>query len=177
MHWLSGIKLKHCRYDNKQRKHQMREVNTKQHKKQTRKINKFELPFILVMMTGSLILVLYKKMGSTIPVLYDLNKFSSLLLSKILQAKSVKSRPLRSVQNQFEHPNDSLQWIILLFSYIKCFLWNNVKPSRVLQAYFKNLSDSVRCCEKFWSLGRCFDKHKPTFYLVEQCRVTIWPCP
>ena len=33
MHWLSGIKLKHCRYNNKQRKHQMREVNTKQHKK------------------------------------------------------------------------------------------------------------------------------------------------
>ena len=32
----------------------------------------------------------------------------------------------------FEDPNDSLQWIILLFSYIKCFLWNNVKPRRVL---------------------------------------------
>ena len=41
------------------RKHQMREVNTKQHKKkQTRKITKFELLFILVMMTGSFILVL-----------------------------------------------------------------------------------------------------------------------
>ena len=37
MHWLSGIKLKHCRYDNKQRKHQMREVNTKQHKKTNKK--------------------------------------------------------------------------------------------------------------------------------------------
>ena len=45
---------------------------------------------------------------------------------------SVKPRPLRSVRNQFEHPNDSLQRIILLFSYIKCFLWNNVKPRRVL---------------------------------------------
>ena len=36
----------------------MREVNTKQHKKQTRNINKFEVLYILVMMTGLLILVL-----------------------------------------------------------------------------------------------------------------------
>ena len=52
MHWLSGIKLKHCRYYSKQRKHQIREDNRKQHthtQKQTRKINKFELLFILVM--------------------------------------------------------------------------------------------------------------------------------
>ena len=45
-------------------------------KKQTRKINKFELLFILVMMTGSSILVLLKLIGSTNPVLCDLNKFS-----------------------------------------------------------------------------------------------------
>ena len=32
----------------------------------------------------------------------------------------------------FKHPNDSLQWMILLFSYIKCFLSNCVKPLRVL---------------------------------------------
>ena len=49
---------------------------------------------------------------------------TSLLLSKILQAMPVKPRPLRSVRFQFEHPNDSLQWIMLLFSYMKCFLWN-----------------------------------------------------
>ena len=58
MHWLSEIKLKHCRYYSKQRKFQMRKANTKQHKKNTRKINKFEVLFILFMMTGSLILVL-----------------------------------------------------------------------------------------------------------------------
>ena len=57
---------------------------------------------------------------------------TSLLLSKMLQAMLVKPRPLRSVRNHFDHPNDSLQWIILLFSYIKCFLWNHVKPRRVL---------------------------------------------
>ena len=27
----------------------------------------------------------------------------------------------------FEHPNNSFQWIILLISYIKCFLWNNLR--------------------------------------------------
>ena len=27
----------------------------------------------------------------------------------------------------FEHPNNSLQWIILLLSYIKCFPWNNLR--------------------------------------------------
>ena len=105
-------------------------------KKQTRKINKFELLFILVMMTGSLILVLWKLIGHANPVLYDFDKFShslygyvlhgtSLLLPKILQAMPEKPRPLRWVRNQFEHPNDSLQWIILLFSYMKCFLWNS----------------------------------------------------
>ena len=41
----------------------------------TRKIDKFELLFILVVMTGSLILVLQKLIGGTKPVLYDLNKF------------------------------------------------------------------------------------------------------
>ena len=45
-------------------------------KKQTRKINNFELLFILVMMTGSSILVLQKLIGNANPVLYDLNKFS-----------------------------------------------------------------------------------------------------
>ena len=43
------------------------------------------------------------------------------------------------------------------------------------------LSNSVRCCENFWSLGRCFDlcvdKHKRAFSLVEKCHVTSWPCP
>ena len=38
------------------------------------------------------------------------------------------------------------------------------------------LSDSFRCFENFWSLGRCFDlfvdKHKRAFSLVEKCRVT-----
>ena len=74
-----------------------RGVNTKQpKKKQTRKINKFELLLILVMVTSSLILVLYKLIGGTNPVLYDLNKFSyplygsfygtSLLLSSIYLA-------------------------------------------------------------------------------------------
>ena len=51
----------------------------------------------------------------------------------------VKPRPLRSVRNQFEHPNDSLQWIMLLFSHMKCFLWN-IKLI---------LSDSVGCFEMF----------------------------
>ena len=55
---LCEIKLKHYRYDSEQRKHQMLEVNMKQQKKQRRKVNKFELLFILLMMTGSLILVL-----------------------------------------------------------------------------------------------------------------------
>ena len=43
------------------------------------------------------------------------------------------------------------------------------------------LSDSVRCFENFWALGRCFvffvDKHKCAFSLVEKCLVTSWPCP
>ena len=38
-------------------------------------------------------------------------------------------------------------------------------------------TDSVRCCEIFLALGRCLDKHKRAFSLVEQCRVTSWPCP
>ena len=38
-------------------------------------------------------------------------------------------------------------------------------------------TDSVRCCEFFLALGRCLDKHKRAFSLVEQCRVTSWPCP
>ena len=36
------------------------------------------------------------------------------------------------------------------------------------------LSDSVRCFENFWSLGRCFDlfvdKHKCAFSFVEKCQ-------
>ena len=75
MHWLSEIKLKHYRYYSKQRKFQMRKANTKQ-QKNTRKFNKFEVLFILFMMTGSLILVQWKLVGSNNPVLYDLNKFS-----------------------------------------------------------------------------------------------------
>ena len=43
------------------------------------------------------------------------------------------------------------------------------------------LSNSVRCHENLWSLGRCFDlcidKHKCAFSLVEECHVTSWPCP
>ena len=58
IHWLSGIKLKHCRYDSKQRSTRCVKSTRNNTKKQTRKINKFELLFILVMMTGSLILVL-----------------------------------------------------------------------------------------------------------------------
>ena len=42
----------------------MREVNTKQHKTQTRKINKFELLSVVVMMTDSLILFL-SEIGDT----------------------------------------------------------------------------------------------------------------
>ena len=64
-HWTLTIRfeIQTLQVLSKQRKHQMREVNTKQHththtQKQPRKINKFELLFIRVMMTGSLILVL-----------------------------------------------------------------------------------------------------------------------
>ena len=130
MHWLSEIKLKHCRYYSKQRKHQMREVNTKQHtkKKQPRKSNKFELLFIHVMMTGSLVLVLY-------PVLYDLNKFSYTLYGyfytrpvcfyQILQAMPVKPRPLWSVRNirtpqRFLAMNDTLILLHQVFSFQLC---------------------------------------------------------
>ena len=108
---------------------------------------------------------------------------TSLFLSNILQAIPVKPRPLRSVWNQFQHPNDSLQWIMLLFSYMKCFLWNiNVKPRRASTVSSSLvLSDSVRCFENFWALGRFFDlfvdKHKRAFLLVEKCLVTSWPCP
>ena len=35
----------------------------------------------------------------------------------------------------------------------------------------------VRCCKNFWPLGQWLDKHKRAFSLVEQCRVTSWPCP
>ena len=81
------------------------------------------------------------------------------------------------VRNQFEHPNDSLQWIILLFSYIKCFLWNNVKPRRVLEAYLKICPPPSAVVKSFdhW-IGVLINTRAPS-YLVEQCRVTSWPCP
>ena len=105
-------------------------------KKQPRKSNKFELLFIHVMMTGSLVLVLY-------PVLYDLNKLSFTLYGyfytrpvcfyQILQAMPVKPRPLWSVRNiptpqRFLAMNDTL----ILLHHNKCFLSNSVKPTRVL---------------------------------------------
>ena len=53
----------------------MREVHVCwQH--ETRQIIKFEQLFVLVIMTWSLILVLQKLIGGTIPVLYDFKKFS-----------------------------------------------------------------------------------------------------
>ena len=76
----------------------------------------------------------------------------------------------------FEHPNNSLQWIIIVFFYIKCFLCNSVKPTRVLKAYVKICPPPSAIVKIFLSLGRCFDKHKRAFSLVEQCRVTSWPC-
>ena len=94
-------------------------------KKQPRKSNKFELLFIHVMMTGSLVLVLY-------PVLYDLNKFSYTLYGyfytrpvcfyQILQAMPVKPRPLWSVRNirtpqRFLAMNDTLILLHQVFSF------------------------------------------------------------
>ena len=35
----------------------------------------------------------------------------------------------------------------------------------------------VRCCKNFWPLSQWLDKHKRALSLVEQCRVTSWPCP
>ena len=135
MYWLSGIKLKHCRYYNKQRKHQMCEVNTKQHKKTNKKNWKIWTTFYScyddwffdscpVEVNG-----LYQCCFVRSQQIFTLSlrlflHGTSLLLSKILQAMPVKPRPLRSVRNQFEHPNDSLQWLMLLFSYMTCFLWN-----------------------------------------------------
>ena len=55
------------------------------------------------------------------PHIFTRDQFASI---KNLAGMPVKTRPLRSVRNQFEHPNDSLQWLMLLFSYMKCFLWN-----------------------------------------------------
>ena len=61
-HWTRAIwvEIKTLQVLQQAKKHQMREVNAKENtqKKQPRKINKFELLFIRVMMTGSLILVL-----------------------------------------------------------------------------------------------------------------------
>ena len=56
---------------------------------------------------------------------------TSFLLSKLLQAM------LCDRSGIFKHPNDSLQWRTPFFSYIKCFLWNNVKSRRVLLASVK----------------------------------------
>ena len=65
-----------------------------------RKIIKFELLIFFVMMTWSLILVLKKLIGGTIPVcFYQIFYHSNFLLSKILQAISLKPQPLRSVWN------------------------------------------------------------------------------
>ena len=76
-------------------------------------------------MTGSLILVLLKLIGSTNPILFctistNFHTLSEAIFTrdqfasiKVLQAMPVKPRPLRSVRNQFEHPNarpnDSLE--------------------------------------------------------------------
>ena len=116
----------------------MRKVNTKQHKKkQTNKeINKFELLFILVMMTGSLILVLGCR--CTIPVLYDLNKvFIHWLPTAIFtrgqfaciknlasHASPVKPQPLRSVRDiriplKFLAMNNTLILLHQMFSLLK----------------------------------------------------------
>ena len=117
----------------------MRKVNTKQHtkKKQTnKKINKFELLFILVMMTGSLILVLGCR--CTIPVLYDLNKvFIHWLPTAIFtrgqfaciknlasHASPVKPQPLRSVRDirippKFLAMNNTLILLHQMFSLLK----------------------------------------------------------
>ena len=193
----------------------MREVNTKQHThthtKKPRKSNKLELLVIHVMMTGSLVLVLY-------PVLYDLNKFSYTLYGyfytrpvcfyQILQAMPVKPRPLRGSVRNIRTPQRFLAMTILSFR----LLWHDVKPKRL---YCKLMLKSVRLrpclprsrffdvtqrsfggsvawhpknrlrgrlslsaiVKNVWSLGRCFDKHKRAFSLVEQCRVTSWPCP
>ena len=67
MHSLCEIKLKHCRYDSKQRKHQMREVNMKQQKNKEEKL--INLNYFLFLL----------EVRSTIPVLYDLHKFSHTL--------------------------------------------------------------------------------------------------
>ena len=78
-------------------------------------------------------------------------------------------------------PQYSLKRIILLFSNMKCFLWN-IKSENYLDEYRKLILKSVRLHPLlwkliFWSLGRCFDKHKRTFSLIEKCRVTSLPCP
>ena len=82
-------------------------------------------------MTGSLILALYKLIGGTNPVLYDLNKFSYTVYGyfytgpvcfyQILQAMPVKPRPLWSVRNiqtpqRFLAMNDTLILLHQVFS-------------------------------------------------------------
>ena len=50
--------------------------------------------------------------------------------TSLLLSKSCKpchwSHNLFDRSGIFAHSNNSLKWIILLFSYIKCFLWNNL---------------------------------------------------
>ena len=135
MHWLSGIKLKHCRYYSKQRKHEMREVNTKQHKN-NKKEKLINLNYFLFLLWWLVLWFLScrKLIGSTNPVLYDLNKFSHSLYGYFYAGpvcfcqKSCKpcqwSHDLCDRSGIKKKPNDSLQWLMLLFSYMKCFLWN-----------------------------------------------------
>ena len=118
----------------------MKSTRKHTHKKNKQeKLIKFDLLFVLVMMTGSLILVLQKLIGGTIPVFCDLIHwlYGYFYTGPVcFYQKSCKpcrwSHDLCDRSRIFEEPNDSFQWIILLFSYIKCFLWNNVKPRRVL---------------------------------------------
>ena len=84
---------------------------------------------------------------------------TGLLLLQILQATPLKPQPLWLVWN-IQTPNDSLQWVILLFSYIKCLLWNNERPRRVLLASVKKENKIAMLClpwsvivKNFWALG------------------------
>ena len=77
MHSLCEIKLKHFRYDSKQRKHQMREVNMKQQKNKEEKL--INLNYFYSCYDDWFFDSCPVEVRSTIPVLYDLHKFSHTL--------------------------------------------------------------------------------------------------
>ena len=130
-----GLDFKPCWYDSNQRKHHWDAWSPCVLATRKRKI--INLNYFLFLLWWLLVFhscsveVNRCTISRNFPALRLFLHGTSFLLSKLLQAM------LCDRSGIFKHPNDSLQWRTPFFSYIKCFLWNNVKSRRVLLASVK----------------------------------------